>query len=157
MPRYAAGPDACGIQLITCPYFEKKGSHAMTILVAYVARPEGQAALDKGIEIATRRNEALVVVNAGPGGKDDTGVVDGYEGERLAERLAKLPVPAEFKHFVRGKSTVDEIEALVNHLDVSVLVIGLRRRTAVGKLLLGSTAQEILMTVSCPVLCVKAA
>jgi nucleotide-binding universal stress UspA family protein len=157
MPRYAAGPDACGIQLITCPYFEKKGSHAMTILVAYVARPEGQAALDKGIEIATRRNEALVVVNAGPGGKDDPGVVDGYEGERLAERLAKLPVPAEFKHFVRGKSTVDEIEALVNHLDVSVLVIGLRRRTAVGKLLLGSTAQEILMTVSCPVLCVKAA
>ena len=157
MPRYAAGPDACGIQLITCPYFEKKRSHAMTILVAYVARPEGQAALDKGIEIATRRNEALVVVNAGPGGKDDPGVVDGYEGERLAERLAKLPVPAEFKHFVRGKSTVDEIEALVNHLDVSVLVIGLRRRTAVGKLLLGSTAQEILMTVSCPVLCVKAA
>ena len=66
----------------------------MTILVAYVARPEGQAALDKGIEIATRRNEALVVVNAGPGGKDDTGVVDGNEGERLAERLAKLPVPA---------------------------------------------------------------
>ena len=157
MPRYAAGPDACDIQLITCPYFEKKGSHAMTILVAYVARPEGQAALDKGIEIATRRNEALVVVNAGPGGKDDPGVVDGNEGERLSERLAKLPVPAEFKHFVRGKSTVDEIETLVNHLDVSVLVIGLRRRTAVGKLLLGSTAQEILMTVSCPVLCVKAA
>ena len=157
MPRYAAGPDACGIQLITCPYFEKKGSHALTILVAYVARPEGQAALDKGIEIATRRNEPLVVVNAGPGGKDDTGVVDGYEGERLAERLTKLPVQAEFKQFVRGRSAVEEIEELVQQLQVSVLVIGLRRRTAVGKLLLGSTAQEILMTVSCPVLCVKAA
>ena len=129
----------------------------MTILVAYVARPEGQAALDKSIEIATRRNEALVVVNAGPGGKDDTGVVDGYEGERLAERLTKLPVQAEFKQFVRGRSAVEEIEELVQQLQVSVLVIGLRRRTAVGKLLLGSTAQEILMTVSCPVLCVKAA
>ena len=129
----------------------------MTILVAYVARPEGQAALDKGIEIATRRNEALVVVNAGPGSKDDPGVVDGYEGERLAERLTKLPVQAEFKQFVRGRSAVEEIEELVQQLQVSVLVIGLRRRTAVGKLLLGSTAQEILMTVSCPVLCVKAA
>ena len=129
----------------------------MTILVAYVARPEGQAALDKGIEIATRRNEALVVVNAGPGSKDETGVVDGYEGERLAERLTKLPVQAEFKQFVRGRSAVEEIEELVQQLQVSVLVIGLRRRTAVGKLLLGSTAQEILMTVSCPVLCVKAA
>ena len=62
-----------------------------------------------------------------------------------------------FKHFVRGRSTVEEIEELVHTLQVSVLVIGLRRRTAVGKLLLGSTAQEILMTVSCPVLCVKAA
>ena len=128
----------------------------MTILVAYVARPEGKAALDKGIEIATRRNEPLVVVNAGPGGRDDTSVVDGYEGERVAERLAKLPVKAEFKHFVRGKGTVEEIEELVNQLQVSVLVIGLRRRSAVGKLLLGSTAQEILMTVSCPVLAVKA-
>ena len=58
---------------------------------------------------------------------------------------------------MRGKSTVEEIEELVHTLQVSVLVIGLSRRTAVGKLLLGSTAQEILMTVSCPVLCVKAA
>lgn len=58
---------------------------------------------------------------------------------------------------MRGKSTVEEIEELVHTLQVSVLVIGLRRRTAVGKLLLGSTAQEILMTVSCPVLCVRAA
>ena len=39
----------------------------MTILVAYVPRPEGQAALDKAIEIAQRRNERLVVVNASPG------------------------------------------------------------------------------------------
>ena len=129
----------------------------MTILVAYVDRPEGKAALDKGIEIATRRNEALVVVNAGPGGRDShDGVVDGYEGERVADRLAALPVPAEFKHFVRGRSTVEEIEELVDTLPASLVVIGLRRRSPVGKLLLGSTAQEILLGVNCPVLAVKA-
>ncbi|HAJ13064.1 MAG: universal stress protein [Hydrogenophaga sp.] len=127
----------------------------MTILVAYVARPEGQAALDKGIEIATRRNERLVVVNAGPGGRDES-IVDGYEGERVAERLSQLPIEAEFKHFVRGKSTIEEIEELVDQLQVSVLVIGLRKRSPVGKLLLGSMAQEILLNVSCPVLAVKA-
>lgn len=127
----------------------------MTILVAYVARPEGQAALDKGIEIATRRNERLVVVNAGPGGKDES-IVDGYEGERVAERLSQLPIEAEFKHFVRGKSTIEEIEEMVSALQVSVLVIGLRKRSPVGKLLLGSMAQEILLNVACPVLAVKA-
>lgn len=128
----------------------------MTILVAYVSRPEGRAALEKGIEIATRRNEPLLVVNAGPGGKDDTGVVDGYEAERVAERLTKLPVQADFKHFVRGKSTLEEIEELVDTQNVSVLIIGLRKRSAVGKLLLGSMAQEILLNVNCPVLAVKA-
>ena len=74
----------------------------------------------------------------------------------LEERLAALPINAEFKQFVRGKSAIEEIEALVEELNVTVLVIGLRRRTAVGKLLLGSMAQEILMTVNCPVLAVKA-
>ena len=129
----------------------------MTILVAYVPRPEGRAALDKGIEIATRRQERLVVVNASPGGKEDeTVLVDGYEAERVDERLAQLSIQAEFKQFVRGRSTLDEIEALVAELDVSVLVIGLRKRTAVGKLLLGSMAQEILMTIPCPILAVKA-
>ena len=129
----------------------------MTILVAYVPRPEGRAALDKGIEIATRRNERLVVVNAGPGGRgEDPSIVNGYEVERVEERLAALPIQAEFKQFVRGRSTLDEIEALVTELNVSVLVIGLRKRTAVGKLLLGSMAQEILMTIPCPILAVKA-
>ena len=98
-----------------------------------------------------------MVVNASPGGKEDeTVLVDGYEGERVEERLAQLPIQAEFKQFVRGRSTLDEIEALVTELNVSVLVIGLRKRTAVGKLLLGSMAQEILMTIPCPILAVKA-
>ena len=130
----------------------------MTILVAYVPRPEGRAALDKGIEIATRRNERLVVVNAGPGGRqEDPRIVNGYEAERVEERLATLPIEAEFKQFVRGKSTIEEIEEMVATLQVSVLVIGLRKRSPVGKLLLGSMAQEILLNVDCPVLAVKAA
>ena len=129
----------------------------MTILVAYVPRPEGRAALDKGIEIATRRNERLVVVNAGPGGRqEDPSIVNGYEAERVEERLATLPIEAEFKQFVRGKSTIEEIEEMVAALQVSVLVIGLRKRSPVGKLLLGSMPQEILMSAPCPVLAVKA-
>ena len=110
-----------------------------------------------GVQPGEPGQERLVVVNASPGGKEDeTVLVDGYEGERVEERLAQLPIQAEFKQFVRGRSTLDEIEALVTELNVSVLVIGLRKRTAVGKLLLGSMAQEILMTIPCPILAVKA-
>jgi len=129
----------------------------LTILVAYVPRPEGQAALDKGIEIATRRNEPLVVVNASPGGtKIDPSAIDGVDVERVERLLKNSGLNAELKQFVRGKSAVEEIESLVESLHVSVLVIGLRKRSPVGKLIMGSVAQEILLTVPCPILAVKA-
>ena len=129
----------------------------MTILAAYVPRPEGQAALDKGIEIAKRRNERLMVVNASPGGsKEDVAKADVQDVERVEELLRAAGIDAEFKQFIRGKDAVQEIVALVDSLPASLLVIGIRKRSAVGKLILGSVAQELLLTVSCPVLAVKA-
>ena len=129
----------------------------MTILVAYVPRPEGQAALDKGMEIAKRRNERLMVVNASPGGaKEDASMADVQDVERVEKLLRSAGVDAEFKQFVRGKDAVAEIEALVETLPASLLIIGLRKRSPVGKLIMGSVAQELLLSVSCPVLAVKA-
>jgi len=128
----------------------------MTILVAYAPRPEGQAALDKGLEIAKRRNEPLLVVNASIGGHhEDPSMAEAQDVERIEELLARSGVDAEFKQLIRGKSAVEEIEALVESLPVSLLVIGLRKRSAVGKLILGSVAQDLLLSVSCPVLAVK--
>lgn len=129
----------------------------MTILVAYVPRPEGYAALEKAIEIAKSRGERLVVVNASPGGtQEDPALADSVDVDRVEQMLSDADIEAEFKQFVRGKRAVEEIEIMVDALSVSVLVIGLRKRSPVGKLLMGSVAQEILLTVSCPVLAVKA-
>ena len=129
----------------------------MTILVAYVPRPEGQAALDKGIEIAGRRKEALVVLNTSRGGSgEDPSMADVQDVERVEKLLMASGTDATFKQFVRGKSAIEEIEEMVDSLRVSLVVIGLRKRTPVGKLFLGSVAQDILLTVPCPVLAVKA-
>ena len=129
----------------------------MTILVAYVPRPEGQAALEKGIELAKERNEFLIVVNATPGGTgEDPSRADAQDVERIEQLLSASGVTFEFKQFVRGKNAVEELDDLVTAHDASMLVIGLRKRTAVGKLIMGSMAQEILMSISCPILAVKA-
>jgi len=128
----------------------------MTIIVAYAPRPEGQAALFKGIEIARRRNEHLLVVNATPGSGDDATMASAQDVERIERLLDEPGLSAEFKQFGRGKSAVEEIEALVASLPVSLLVIGLRNRSPLGKLIMGSVAQELLLNVPCPVLAVKA-
>jgi nucleotide-binding universal stress UspA family protein len=129
----------------------------MTILVAYAPRPEGQAALDKGMELAKERNERLLVVNASPGGaKEDAAKADVEDVERVEKLLENSGLDAEFKQFIRGNNAVAEIEKLVDSLPASLLIIGLRKRSPVGKLILGSVAQELLLSVSCPVLAVKA-
>lgn len=129
----------------------------MTIIVAYAPRPEGRAALEKGIELAGHFNEHLVVVNAGPGGTaNDPSLADTSVAEDIEKLLATSGVDAEFKQFVRGKSAVEEIEELADKVQASFVIIGLRRRSPVGKLFLGSTAQDLLLKVNCPVLAVKA-
>lgn len=129
----------------------------MTIIVAYAPRPEGRAALDKGIEIASRRNERLVVVNATAGdGENDRSLADVVDVDAVEKRLAASGLNAEFKQFVRGKSPVTEIVDLAESPDVSLVVVGLRRRSPVGKLVLGSVSRDILLSVPCPVLAVKA-
>jgi len=126
------------------------------MVVAYAPRPEGQAALEKGIEIAQRRNEHLLVVNATPGNGDDDAMAGAQDVERIEALLAQKGLNAEFKQYGRGKSAVEEIETLVATLPVSLLIIGIRKRSPVGKLIMGSVAQELLLSVACPVLAVKA-
>jgi len=129
----------------------------MTILVAYAPRPEGRAALAKGIEIAARRKERLIVVNAISGGNpDDPSFADTTEVEAVEKQLAAAGIDAAFKQFVRGKDAVAEIVAMAESPDVSLVVVGLRKRSPVGKLIMGSVSRDILLSVGCPVLAVKA-
>ena len=129
----------------------------MTIVVGYVPKPEGRAALDRAIEEATLRGQRLFVVNASRG---DALVDAGYAGvqeiELVKSRLAESGVSHEVRQLVRGHEPADEVVDLAEEVGAELVVIGLRRRTAVGKFLLGSTAQRILMHAPCAVLAVKA-
>ncbi len=129
----------------------------MTIVVGYVPRPEGRAALDRALAEAVLRGQRLVVVNASRG---DALVDAGYAGvqeiELVKSRLADSGVDHELRQLVRGHEPADEVVDLAEEVGAELIVIGLRRRSAVGKFLLGSTAQRILMRAPCAVLAVKA-
>ena len=65
-------------------------------------------------------------------------------------------VPYELVHAVVGREPADHVVEVAEKAHASLLVIGLRRRTSVGKFLMGSSASMILMQAPCPVLAVKA-
>ncbi|TLS46501.1 universal stress protein [Streptomyces montanus] len=130
----------------------------MTVLVGYVPSPEGEAALRAGIDEARLRDEKLLVVNTSRGDALlDTRFAQEPDLAHVREDLAALGVEFEIRQVLGGRDAAEEIIDLAELPDVSLVVIGLRRRSAVGKLIMGSAAQQILMGVDCPILAVKTA
>lgn len=58
---------------------------------------------------------------------------------------------------VRGPEAADELIDVPDEVGAELCVIGIRRRSAVGKMVLGSNAHRILMDSPWPVLTVRAA
>ncbi|MFG2556254.1 universal stress protein [Streptomyces sp. NPDC048581] len=129
----------------------------MTILVGYVPSPEGEAALRAAIDEARRRDEKLLVVNTSRGDAIvDPRFAQEPDLSHVREDLAALGVDFDIRQVLGARDAAEEIIDLAEQTDASLVVIGLRRRSAVGKLIMGSAAQQILLGVGCPVLAVKA-
>ena len=81
-----------------------------------------------------------------------------YEAElaTVQRELSEAGVDHEVRQLVRGHEPSEDLIAVAEEVGADFIVIGLRRRTPVGKLILGSNAQRILLDAPCPVLAVKA-
>lgn len=116
------------------------------IVVGYSSKPEGSAALDRAVDEAKLRDSSLVVVHT----------VDGDDLIVLTARLADSGIAFEIKP---AGDALDPAEDVLRHAaekSADFIVIGLKKRSPVGKLLLGSNAQRVLLDAACPVLAVKA-
>ena len=56
---------------------------------------------------------------------------------------------------IRGLAPGEDLVQFAEENKVDEIVVGVKRRSKVGKLLMGSTAQYIILQASCPVVCVK--
>ena len=115
----------------------------MSVLVAVPDSPEGIAALAAGVAEADLLGTDLIVVNLALKALD----------------TSSLPTGTQIKVIERaGRSDRDPAEAVLDEIkahDVSRLVIGLKRRSPVGKALLGSVSQRLLLESPVPVVAVK--
>ena len=127
------------------------------VVVSYIPSPQGRAALSRGITEARLRRARLVVVNTSRGDAlVDERYLQGKARDALAAELEQAGVPAELRQISDGRDVAEVLAAVGTEVDAELIVIGLRRRSAVGKLILGSAATRILLTVPHAVLSVKA-
>ena len=126
-----------------------------TIVVGWMPDEFGEAALARAIEEAKLRGGRVVVVNATRG---DALVDERYADEEqlaaLAEELGGAGVEVEVRRSM-GADVGDQVLAVAGDVAADLVVIGVRRRSPLGKLLMGSVAQRILLGADCAVLAVK--
>lgn len=128
----------------------------MTIAVAHSDTARGKAALHSAATEALRRSEPLAVLRIVPG-VDKPRAEDPVLIKQLTDEFADFPdLQWELHTGPEGYDTADALLDLAEEVDASLLVIGSRRRRPVGKLILGSTVQQVLLKSLIPVLVVKA-
>lgn len=130
----------------------------MRILVGYTRTKLGMAVIEHAIDEARLHDAELLVVNTlRGGGSVDEDEAETYRRElqQLDERLTEDGIEHRVLDYTVGDSLAEDLLAAARKNEVDRLVIGLRRRSPVGKLVMGSTAQELLLNADCPVLAVK--
>lgn len=130
------------------------------IIVGFTDNAHGHAALDAAIEEAALRDARTVVVHSMEGGQRTTErEVARYQRalRDVQSRLDELSGEHEVREYVRGNTPAQDLVEAIDEFGANLLVIGYRRRTAAGKALLGSDAQDILLSSPVPVLAVSPA
>lgn len=132
------------------------GSGQQAIVVGYIPTPLGVAAFVRAKDEAVIRDARVVVVNTGSHGNYSSPLfAKPADLEAIDDELTKAGIAHEVLQPTAGRSAADEILDAAARTDATLIILGLRRRSPVGKLLLGSTAQQVLLEAPCAVLAVK--
>lgn len=104
------------------------------------------------LEERIEAGDTVYAVNSQVGGdtSSDEEIVAGTEALELLETA----IGAETHQIVRGNAPQEDLLAFADEHDVDELVVGIRKRSPTGKLLFGSTAQDLLLETDRPVVTV---
>ena len=128
------------------------------IVVGYDGSNTGKAALNLAKEQSKAFNAKVFVIESQVGGTDTDAqdIMQGKENLEFAESyLKEQNIPCESHLLVRGLKPGKDIVRFAKDNDADLIIVGVRRRSKVGKLMFGSTAQFVILEASCPVMTMK--
>ena len=130
----------------------------MKFLVAYNGTKESEAALQVAQTHARIFNAKLVVVSSSEGGKgekieDINKIKQDLEG--IQQDISKDGLECEVEQLARGLTPGEDIVLFAEENEIDQIYVGIRKKSRTSKLILGSTAQFIILKAKCPVTSVK--
>jgi nucleotide-binding universal stress UspA family protein len=130
----------------------------MNILVAYDATKEAKEALRVAIRHAKAFKARIILAYSMVGGPE----IPRKEFEHAEKELQTQEIllkeeglACETLLSVRGMETGEDIVKIAEEKQAEEIVIGIQRKSKVGKLLFGSTAQYIILNAPCPVVTIR--
>ncbi len=130
----------------------------MKFLVAYNGTKEAETALEVAQTHARIFNAKLVVVSSSEGGKgekiEDINQIK-QDLERIQHDISKNGLECEVEQLARGLTPGEDIVLYAQENDIDQIYVGIRKKSRTSKLILGSTAQFIILKAKCPVTSVK--
>jgi nucleotide-binding universal stress UspA family protein len=130
----------------------------MKILVAYRDTKESQLALELAKTHSRYFDAEILLVSSSEGGKGE----DPEEISKMTMRLEEIKtalvqegIPCEVTQLARGLSPGEDIVFYADENHVDMIYVGIQKKSRTSKLLLGSTAQYIILKAFCPVISVK--
>lgn len=129
----------------------------MTVVVGYVPGDTGLLAVREAVRQAGWRGTDVVIVNVlDAAGFTRPTAVDEKDLDALSAQLRAEGVAFDVQQVdsAAGHAS-DELLRVATETRADLVVVGLQRRSAVGKALLGSNAQRVLLEAPCPVLAVR--
>lgn len=130
----------------------------MKIMIAFDGTNVSEEALKVGKEYAIAMNARVYVVMSMVGGPE-VPRQEFVKHEHLLEfaqvRFMEAKIPSETHLSVRGLEAGEDLVQFAGENEIDLIIIGVRRRSKVGKLVFGSTAQYVILKAPCPVLSVK--
>lgn len=130
----------------------------MKILVAFKSIITGMDMLEQAARQAEAFGGEVHVVRSLYGGDPDEAekVIEAESNLESAKQYLNLQGVKNFTHvLVRGLSPGEDIITFARENDIELIVITVRKRSKVGKLIFGSTAQHVILEAECPVLSVR--
>ena len=130
----------------------------MKILLAYDGSNAAMDALKLAIKHGKAFNGTVYVIHSLTGGAEDNEEKIAAAGDQLAfteDLFKKEEVSCETHLLVRGLPPGEDIVRFAEEKKIETIIMGVRRRTQVGKLLFGSTAAFVILNAPCPVITIR--